>query len=143
MYRGTEIYTPYFMGIVKSGEYEDAAKDFMEFVFLNDLAEGTEAGGGEVCLIKNGEKAEEIEGYSINVKENGAILESYGIRSGSEERELAEEWIGKADQFVYIHSELHEVLTSEAYRFFAGEITAKQAAEYVQNRVSIYLAEQG
>ncbi len=31
----------------------------------------------------------------------------------------------------------------EAERFFYGEITAKQTAEYVQNRVSIYLAEQG
>ena len=57
---------------------------------------------------------------------------------------MTEEWIGKADQFIYINNkELNEILNSEANRYFAGEITAKQAAEYVQNRVSIYLAEQG
>ena len=116
----------------------------MDFVFLTDLAEGTDNGStGGTCLIKNGERAEEIEGYSINIKENEAILESHGIEAGSEDRALTEEWIRKADQFVYIHSELHEVLTDEATRYFAGEITASQAAEYIQNRVSIYLAEQG
>ena len=144
VHQGPEVYTPYFMGIVKNGKYEEAAKDFMDFVFLTDLAEGTDDDStGGTCLIKNGERAEEIEGYSINVKENGAILESYGCTSGSEVRKKTEEWIGKADQFVYIASELHEVLTDEANRYFAGEITAKQAAEYIQNRVSIYLAEQG
>ena len=39
--------------------------------------------------------------------------------------------------------EIGKVVVEEAVRYFAGEITAKQAAEYVQNRVSIYLAEQG
>ena len=34
-------------------------------------------------------------------------------------------------------------MNEEAYRYFDGEITASQAAEYVQNRVSLYLAEQG
>ena len=56
---------------------------------------------------------------------------------------MTEEWIGKADQFIYFNKELNEILNSEANRYFAGEITAKQAADYVQNRVSIYLAEQG
>ncbi|MBR0143003.1 MAG: hypothetical protein IJM21_02350 [Clostridia bacterium] len=144
VHQGPEVYTPYFLGIVKNEKYEEAAKDFMDFVFLTDLAEGADEGStGGTCLIKNGEKTEEIEGYSINVKENGAILESYGQKSGSESRALTEEWIGKADQFVYIASEINEVLTSEANRFFAGEITAEKAAEYIQNRVSIYLAELG
>jgi len=34
-------------------------------------------------------------------------------------------------------------MNEEAYRYFDGDITASQAAEYVQNRVSLYLAEQG
>ena len=33
-------------------------------------------------------------------------------------------------------------MNEEAYRYFAGDITAAQAADYVQNRISIYLAEQ-
>ena len=35
-----------------------------------------------------------------------------------------------------------EMIMEEAGRFFSGSITAKQAAEYTQNRISIYLAEQ-
>ena len=60
------------------------------------------------------------------------------------EQEMTEEWIRKADVYMYTgENELCSVLEEEANRYFAGEITAKQAAEYVQNRVSIYLAEQG
>ncbi len=39
--------------------------------------------------------------------------------------------------------EIGKVVVEEALRFFAHEITARKAAEYIQNRVSIYLAEQG
>ena len=41
------------------------------------------------------------------------------------------------------HSAVYDVMVEEAYRYLAGVITAKQAADYVQNRVSLYLAEQG
>jgi hypothetical protein len=36
-----------------------------------------------------------------------------------------------------------DIVEDEALRFFRGEITAEKAAEYIQKRVSIYLAEQG
>ena len=39
--------------------------------------------------------------------------------------------------------EISDIIREEALRYFAGDITAEQAAAYVQNRVSIYLAEQG
>ena len=52
--------------------------------------------------------------------------------------------INHADYFRYIRrNELCKVLNEEAGRYFTGEITAEKAAEYIQNRVSIYLAEQG
>ena len=38
---------------------------------------------------------------------------------------------------------VEQIIEEELGAFFRGGITAKQAAEYVQNRVSIYLAEQG
>lgn len=47
------------------------------------------------------------------------------------------------DHYAYWRNAVYDVMTEEAYRYFAGDITAKQAAEYVQNRISIYLAEQG
>ena len=39
--------------------------------------------------------------------------------------------------------EITDVIREEALRYFSGEITAEKAAEYIQNRASIYLAEQG
>ena len=41
------------------------------------------------------------------------------------------------------NSHVGQVVKEESLRYFAGEITAEKAAEYIQNRVSIYLAEQG
>ena len=42
-----------------------------------------------------------------------------------------------------METDIQNVIREEAARYFAGEITAEKAAEYIQNRVSIYLAEQG
>ena len=35
------------------------------------------------------------------------------------------------------------IMAEDAEQFFAGQITAEQAAAYTQNRVSTWLAEQG
>ena len=45
--------------------------------------------------------------------------------------------------YLYTENEIMKVMREEALRFFAGELTAEKAAEYMQNRISIYLAEQG
>jgi ABC-type glycerol-3-phosphate transport system substrate-binding protein len=36
-----------------------------------------------------------------------------------------------------------EIIWSEAQAYFAGDKTAEQAADNIQSRVSLYLAEQG
>ena len=46
------------------------------------------------------------------------------------------------EEINHLGSRAADVMTEEAYRYFAGDITAKQAAEYAQNRISLYLAEQ-
>jgi len=35
-----------------------------------------------------------------------------------------------------------DIVSEESASYFSGHITAEKAAEYIQNRVSIYLAEQ-
>ncbi|MBQ6989839.1 MAG: hypothetical protein IJN58_02170, partial [Clostridia bacterium] len=51
--------------------------------------------------------------------------------------------ITQADNFAIGNdSDIAIVVSEEAMRYFSGEITAEKAAEYIQNRVSIYLAEQ-
>ena len=44
---------------------------------------------------------------------------------------------------MFCNEDILFVVEDEAFRYFSGEITAEKAAEYIQNRVSIYLAEQG
>ena len=49
----------------------------------------------------------------------------------------------EADRFSYPINAVAEVILDEARRYFAGQITAEKAAEYIQNRVQLYLDEQG
>ncbi len=144
VHQGPQMYAPWCVGIVKNEKYEDGAKDFMDFVFRRDLAEKCHVAGFWKYLVKDGGvNAEEIDGFSINKKENQLILYCEGMPRGEYQLQLAEEWIEKADEFTYWYDELLDILIEESNRYFRGEITAEKAAEYIQNRVSIYLAEQG
>ena len=51
--------------------------------------------------------------------------------------------LSTADHYMFCNEDILFVVEDEAFRYFSGEITAEKAAEYIQNRVSIYLAEQG
>ena len=62
--------------------------------------------------------------------------------SGEEPYKTTWSYIHNADHFVYTQNEIYEVMKKEAASYFSGTITAKQAADYVQNRISLYLAEQ-
>ncbi len=115
--------------------------ELMEFVFLRDLADECRNVNGCFVLIKDGKEAEPIRGFSVNEQENRVILNDTG--GSSDLLELTEEWIRSADEYRYWRSEVFDVVMEEGARYFAGEITAEKAAEYIQNRVSIYLAEQG
>ena len=63
-------------------------------------------------------------------------------KCGQEQYDLTWECIRRGDHFQYFRNEVFDVMYEEAGRFFSGSITAKQAADYVQNRISLYLAEQ-
>ena len=65
------------------------------------------------------------------------------MRCGEEQYEITWKYIESADHLQYYENEIHKVIYEEAGRYFGGMITAKQAADYVQNRISLYLAEQG
>ena len=72
-----------------------------------------------------------------------AMLEDFNRGCGQEQYDKTWEVISRGDHFQYFRNEVYDVMYEEAGRFFSGNNTAKQAAEYVQNRISIYLAEQG
>lgn len=142
VHQGPEIYAPYFIGIVKDEEFADDAMDFMDFVFCRDIAESCLSSDMGLKLIKDGKDAEIIWGFSVNTEENHVIT-GYQENKPTPAAELIEEWIRSADEYRYWGNELLDILKEEVDRYFSGDITAKQAAEYVQNRVQIYLDEQG
>ena len=71
------------------------------------------------------------------------IAQIHNSKCGQTQYDVTWRYIESADHFQYTKNEIYEVMLEEAKGYFAGTITAKQAAEYVQNRISLYLAEQG
>ena len=77
---------------------------------------------------------------------NGSVTEIERVvrHSASEERQELIDYLHAADHYaVGSVTEIAKIVKEEAKRFFADEITSEKAAEYIQNRVSLYLAEQG
>ncbi|MBR6762314.1 MAG: hypothetical protein IKM13_01015 [Clostridia bacterium] len=70
------------------------------------------------------------------------IIRMYNAQRGQEQYDVTWDYIHSADHFRYSNNELFSVMKEEAANYFGGLITAKQAAEYVQNRISLYLEEQ-
>ncbi|MBE6999136.1 MAG: hypothetical protein E7428_03005 [Ruminococcaceae bacterium] len=70
------------------------------------------------------------------------LAQQYNAKCGQAQYDATWDYIEKADHLRYYDSELHRVIRNEAQSYFSGSITAEQAADYVQNRISLYLAEQ-
>ena len=60
------------------------------------------------------------------------------IEEASELRELVE----RADKLAIYDDSAMDIILEEAGAYFAGAQSAEQTAEHVQNRLSIYIAEQ-
>ena len=71
--------------------------------------------------------------------------DNYGYRLHRLEEDIAfvRDAVSRADHLRYSEGELYDVMMEEATRYFSGQITAEKAAEYIQNRVQLYLDEQG
>ncbi len=158
-HQGTQIRTAWLMGIVADEKTREGAKDFMEFVFLEDLPDHFEHDGTDWRIY--GKTPVYTNGFPVNKAECEAYLQcyldlmkelsegeggeefQYRIPLLEEELALTREAIDKADHIYYCRGEIFDVISEEAARCFAGEITAEKAAEYIENRIQIYLDEQG
>ena len=106
--------------------------------YLRRLIDGYVDPEEEVAKIKP-EVAKEFPNTVYHIRYN---VQNYDMRCGQEQYEITWSYINNADHLRYHDSEIHKVIVNEAASFFSGSITAKQAADYVQNRISLYLAEQ-
>ena len=147
---GFEIKEDHYFAVVDNEESQKAAKEFLLYHFLEDVVGEIDPDDpnadypdwslkGVKGLSINQAECERI--ISRNLSWNGADKET---RLPIEQRKYEDTWklICQADHLTYYRNAVFDVMVEETYRYFAGDITAKQAAEYVQNRVSIYLAEQ-
>ncbi|MBQ2749900.1 MAG: extracellular solute-binding protein [Clostridia bacterium] len=151
VYDGYEIWAEPFFAVVDKEESREAAREFMTWYFLEnvvgEIAPDDPADDYPDCELKG------IYKFSINQAECERYVgrnltwdgEDKETRLPREQRWYEDTWkiIRQADHLQHNRNAITEVMNEEAYRYFAGDITAKQAAEYVQNRISLYLAEQG
>lgn len=72
-----------------------------------------------------------------------AISNTLAERVPSRDREATFHYLSKVDRFWFgLNTELGEIVKEEVENYLNGYITAEKAAAYLQNRVSILLAEQ-
>ena len=134
---GYLIFAPYYLAAVKKADGRENAEEAFSGLFLEKMKRQINTDG--------------ISWLSVNREELDEILENRAENDGSDYYRSVEksirmmyDAIGRADHFMYSsQSEPFKVIKEEAARYFKGEITAEKAAEYIQNRISIYLAEQG
>lgn len=151
VYDGYEIFTPHYFAVVRNEESQDAAGEFLRWHFLDDVVEtfSDSEWYGDLFSINRDENdrylKRKLEGI-VEVPENLSAAEwiyHYEMsKMGEAQYKKTWEVIEKADHFQYFRNDVFDAIYEEAGRYFAGNTTAKQAAEYMQNRISLYLAEQ-
>ncbi|MCQ2445683.1 MAG: hypothetical protein MJ141_02195 [Clostridia bacterium] len=151
-YDGYDIHADGLYAVIDKEESREAAREFMKWCFLENVVGELRPDDleSDYCydwdlhgIWKIPINQAECERYlSRNLAWDGPDKET---RLPLEQRMYEDTWkiIREADHFANRYTVLFDVMVEEAYRYIAGTITAKQAADYVQNRVSLYLAEQG
>ena len=134
--KGTMVWGSEYLAVVDKKDVKEAQAEFLMHYFYeeNRIYLRDESG---LFSIKTEETANRLkpyepeEGEQVWVDPNEPALEK-----------ATWDLLENAGCFAYVKNDVTRVLLEEAGRYFAGEITAEQAADYVQNRISIYLAEQ-
>ena len=132
---GFAIFAQELFSVVRESPHEKEAREWVKWALSEDVFRQSE------------EWVEETHwGFSLRRDMADRQMASLLKELTTEERKSFDGWkdfLQKADHYGNSSDAVTAVIREEATRFFRGEITASQAAEYVQNRVSLYLAEQG
>ena len=126
---GSMIGSSYYLAVVDKNDLKEVLAEFLAYFFYEEERVTAQ---DEAML------------FSISSKETQAALdELLELENGELRKEFLETALREADRFSYPINAVAEVILDEARRYFAGQITAEKAAEYIQNRVQLYLDEQG
>ncbi len=167
-HEGYEIFAENFFAVVNEEESKEAAGEFLTWFILENVEEeypeknyAYEASGFPISQketerylgrLLNGHVDPEAEVAALDeesAKYPNVVMsirnaaQIHNMQCGQEQYDITWSYIEKADHFGYAENEIYKVMLAEAGSYFAGSITAEKAAEYVQNRISLYLAEQG
>ena len=140
-HKGFSISPDHYFAVVEKDVNPDEISRFIHYYFLEttireDFLDMTEFSVRTEELRTQVEEAESL-------SEEAEMDESYR-KAVEDVKEKTYRMIEEADYLDRPYKDvISAILVDEAERYFAGEITAEQAAEYIQDRVSIYLAEQG
>ena len=143
VHQGVGIFADCFIGVVAGGDRTDGALAFLEYILVDYPIGRDWDGEASVFAPVSLQVVEEHTRSIVEAPYNGLDYEKMALHMAEMEENY---WkaILSADHFCYgSQNEILDVVYEEAERALSGNITAKQAAEYVQNRISIYLAEQG
>ena len=147
-YHGLAVEPEQLIAAAAKGQNEEVTREFLAFFFdaknQKTAYRNLETDYGYLPVIRANEDMIEdiyLGALSREINWGERIRESDLAGLAKEMKRL----IADADHYADITSnnELRSVINSEVNRYFAGELTAEKAAEYIQNRISIYLAEQG
>ncbi|MBQ9931692.1 MAG: hypothetical protein IJO79_05000, partial [Firmicutes bacterium] len=165
---GYELRANHFFAVMEHSDGREAAGEFLTWLILEDIitySEGEDWSSEHEIFSINKKETEYylgrlIDGYVNPEEEIAALSEEsqkdaslvafirndvlrHNMKCGQRQYDITWSYIEKADHFGYAENEIYKVMLAEAGSYFAGSITAEKAAEYVQNRISLYLAEQG
>ena len=149
-FRGLAVDSNNLVAVAAGNDRKAEIKTFLAFLFSG--ATEMELGGkdyAQFCANKRANWDVMLEAYYQREKMKYLVAGEIPTRDVIDEateawRTEIEEKILSADHWaVRSNSEYRKVMNEEVSRYFAGEITAEKAAEYIQNRISLMLAEKG
>lgn len=138
--------------IIKSSDNIDGAWDFMCYIMSESYQSSVNS---EFCTNRSlfEKELDKWLGYADKAKldsegrwvtsENGRYEDTDGVIHplSSENREYLTDFLASFTKLNVRDRAIYDITAEETSRFFAGECSAKQCAEMIQNRVSILLSE--
>ncbi|MCD8325417.1 MAG: extracellular solute-binding protein [Lachnospiraceae bacterium] len=145
--------TAYFsgveLGINAAGEHQEAAWEFVKYYIFNGYSG---SGFSIVQEIFDEVMAEAMEDNVVNSADSGineimwkASYDStiFVYKASQEDVDAVRAMIARVDGKHRYHTDIQTIITEEADSYFSGQKSREDVAALIQNRVSLYLAEQG
>ncbi len=140
-YSGIALQPSAFYAAVQ-GPGKDAGQEFIDYIFSDDFWVKKPSTPAEILSHR----------YPVNSRHFNELLDmQLHLHDDKEEYEMLvvakdglRALITQADHFAAaIQNDISDIIVEEADTFFNGDISVDEAARRIQNRVEIYLAEQG